>query len=463
MWPGVVPGVAGGMDAMQHTGMPVNMGSAPPMSTMPPMMPQMSPMGMGAFGMGAFHPTMAGFPQMSFMAMGQSIPGMSTGAPPPPPMGAAPGMTGPGMTVPGMTAPGVTAPGMAAWGNGQYGMTGMGSMGNMAAMPGMEAMMASMAPMGGASSDAAGMMAGMTSMASASSDATGGKKRKKKERDAAAEEAMDLMLGGPPAQKRTKEEKKQAKKAATDILMALQGSQGGGAPPDAPPAGGADGGSGEASDMWAAAAAAQQQQYLQQYQFHQQIEQQNKQANEKHKAEAVSEATSRFKDNFRPMRICKHLITFGICRQGQECTFGHTYDELHPASPDCPQAPEAETSALSQQGEVPESSVPDMRLKKKKEMCGRFSRGECSLGKICPFAHSEDQLGTVGLAVCGKVKTRLCLFWDEKTQLAKGCIYGKNCNNAHGEWEIGMKRPPPELAPPMNRRKEGGSVIAGRQ
>ncbi|CAE8739817.1 unnamed protein product, partial [Polarella glacialis] len=122
----------------------------------------------------------------------------------------------------------------------------------------------------------------------------------------------------------------------------------------------------------------------------------------------------------------------------------------------------SETGALSEQGEIPESQVPDMRLKKKKEMCGRFSRGECSLGKICPFAHTEAELGTIGLSVCGKVKTRLCVFWDPATQTAKGCIYGRNCNNAHGEREIGTKRPPPELAPPMKRRRDGESVIRGR-
>lgn len=39
---------------------------------------------------------------------------------------------------------------------------------------------------------------------------------------------------------------------------------------------------------------------------------------------------------------------------------------------------------------------------------------------------------------------------------------GKNCNNAHGEREIGTKRPPPELCPPMKRRRDGESVIRGR-
>eukprot|EP00971_Amphidinium_carterae_P195203 3873598-Amphidinium_carterae.1 len=36
------------------------------------------------------------------------------------------------------------------------------------------------------------------------------------------------------------------------------------------------------------------------------------------------------------------------------------------------------------------------------------------------------------------------------------------CNNAHGEREIGTKRPPPEVGPAMKRRKEGESVIAGK-
>lgn len=216
--------------------------------------------------------------------------------------------------------------------------------------------------------------------------------------------------------------------------------------------------------MYAAAADAQQTQYMQQYQFYQQMRAQEQQ--KKAKTETVE--PSRFKENFRPMRLCKHLITLGFCRPGRDCTFAHNYDELHPASPDLPTDWKNEsdshggTGALAEQGEVEESKVPDMRLKKKKEMCGRYSRGECSLGKICPFAHTESELGTVGLAVCGKVKTRLCVFWDASSQTAKGCIYGRNCNNAHGEWEIGTKRPPPELCPPMKRRRDGESVIAGR-
>lgn len=213
-----------------------------------------------------------------------------------------------------------------------------------------------------------------------------------------------------------------------------------------------------AAAVAAAAQSAQQMQYMQQYQFYQQLQ---KQEQEK-RAKTQSAQPLRFKEGFRPMRLCKPLLTVGFCRQGQDCTFAHTYEELHPASPDVPDNFAKEEGAAADQGDIPESQVPDMRLKKKKEMCGRFSRGECSLGKICPFAHTESELGTIGLSVCGKVKTRLCVFWDPVTKTAKGCIYGKNCNNAHGEREIGTKRPPPELCPPMKRRRDGESVIRGR-
>ena len=48
----------------------------------------------------------------------------------------------------------------------------------------------------------------------------------------------------------------------------------------------------------------------------------------------------------------------------------------------------------------------------------------------CRSAHPvrrcvPGELGTIGLSVCGKVKTRLCVFWDPVTKTAKGCIYGR--------------------------------------
>ena len=206
--------------------------------------------------------------------------------------------------------------------------------------------------------------------------------------------------------------------AVVQALGSAAGGEGGGNPP------GESKETEGAAAVAAAAQSAQDMQYMQQYQFYQQLQ---KQEQEK-RAKTQAAQPLRFKEGFRPMRLCKPLMTVGFCRQGQDCTFAHTYEELHPASPDVPaNMANEENDAMAEQGDIPESQVPDMRLKKKKEMCGRFSRGECSLGKICPFAHTESELGTIGLSVCGKVKTRLCVFWDPVTKTAKGCIYGKNC------------------------------------
>lgn len=165
----------------------------------------------------------------------------------------------------------------------------------------------------------------------------------------------------------------------------------------------------------------------------------------------------RFKEGFRPMRLCKHLMTRGFCGQSEQCTFAHTLDELHHSSPDLPKLEEMDaTSMLSENpGANPDGtdSFPDLRLKKKKELCDRFASGYCSLGNVCSFAHGEAEMGTVGLAVCGKVKTQICRNWE-----AGRCVYGSNCNNAHGEHEIGHKRPPPELAPPNKRYKNDGTT-----
>lgn len=272
-------------------------------------------------------------------------------------------------------------------------------------------------------------------------------------------EMQRILAGNLPAEK-MEALQAMAQQMATQHIASLHGmlQPAPPPPPQAEPATSApslpDPDTAASMEMYNATMQAQRAQYLQQYQFHQQLRLQQTQI------AAGGSSNSRFKESFRPMRLCKHLLTVGTCKQSRQCTFAHTFDELHPASPDLPQDYSAETTALAEDTALPSDSVPDMRLKKKKEMCGRFSRGECSLGRICPFAHTEEELGKVGLAVCGKVKTRLCVFWDPVTKMARGCIYGKNCNNAHGDWEIGLKRPPPELAPPMKKwNKFAESVI----
>lgn len=210
--------------------------------------------------------------------------------------------------------------------------------------------------------------------------------------------------------------------------------------------------------VMAAAREAQQAQYLQQAQFYQQLREEDAAKARAAKgvgAEGFSRSElededSRFKGNFRPLRLCKHFTSSG-CWRGADCTYAHTIEELHPASPDVPRA-DLGTSALAQTGKVEESQIPDVRMKKKREMCNKFQNNECVLGKACPFAHAESELGTIELVITDKVKTRICKFWE-----AGKCIFEKNCVNAHGEKEIGTKRPA-FMTPPMKKRRADESV-----
>ncbi|CAJ1453635.1 unnamed protein product [Effrenium voratum] len=169
-----------------------------------------------------------------------------------------------------------------------------------------------------------------------------------------------------------------------------------------------------------------------------------------------SNQPERFKDGYRPLRMCKHYKT-DQCWRGQECTYAHSLEELHPASPDLPRVEVKETNALAEQQKV-EDSAPDVRLKKKKELCNKWKNGQdCVLGRACPYAHGEKELGTVELVVCGRVKTRICKFWT-----TGNCMFLGNCVNAHGEKELGTKRPD-FMTPPMKKRREGESIDQFRE
>lgn len=158
----------------------------------------------------------------------------------------------------------------------------------------------------------------------------------------------------------------------------------------------------------------------------------------------------RFKDGYRPLRMCKHYPT-GDCWRGNECTFAHVLEELHPASPDLPRTVTKSTNALAEQQRIIDSA-PDVRLKKKKALCDKWKNQDCVLGRACPYAHGEAELGTVELVICGKVKTKICKFWTRGN-----CMFPENCVNAHGEQELGLKRPE-FLTPPMKKRREGESI-----
>lgn len=161
------------------------------------------------------------------------------------------------------------------------------------------------------------------------------------------------------------------------------------------------------------------------------------------------EGLSRFRGNFRPFRLCKHFL-LSDCHRGKECTYAHSYGELHPASPELPRLEEGDTSAIAEQGKVSESKAPDLRMQKKRELCNNFKNNECILGKTCPYAHGEHELGKVELVVTDRIKTKICKHWKEGK-----CIFGSHCVSAHGETEIGQKRPPFTNGPPMKRRRDG--------
>jgi hypothetical protein len=202
-------------------------------------------------------------------------------------------------------------------------------------------------------------------------------------------------------------------------------------------------GSDQAAAVQTAAVAAHQAQFMQQWEFQQQYrqhEQKNSQPGN------VSGVPSRFQDGYMPLFLCKKLMTFGQCPRGDSCTFAHNIEELHPASPDLPKLEVMSVPGVLSEQAQEIDQMPDVKMKRKRSMCQRYAKGECLLGKQCPFAHKEEDLGTIELVLCGNVKTRICKMWT----IGK-CIYAVNCWDAHGQKDIGLKRPPPELCPKIKR------------
>eukprot|EP00929_Paragymnodinium_shiwhaense_P013060 TRINITY_DN120919_c0_g1_i1.p1 TRINITY_DN120919_c0_g1~~TRINITY_DN120919_c0_g1_i1.p1 ORF type:complete len:407 (-),score=127.98 TRINITY_DN120919_c0_g1_i1:138-1358(-) len=176
-------------------------------------------------------------------------------------------------------------------------------------------------------------------------------------------------------------------------------------------------------------------QYEQQQEFQAQLRQYQKEKN------IEPDQEGRFKEQFKPMQLCKKLVRMGHCPRGAACTFAHGIEELHPNAPEYPgnngQIPQR---VLEEQRKRPEQPMqqPEMRMKKKREMCHRLTRtaGGCLLGKMCMFAHTESELGTVALVITDRVKSQLCKYWEKGS-----CIYGNHCVSAHGMEEIGTLKP----------------------
>jgi hypothetical protein len=192
--------------------------------------------------------------------------------------------------------------------------------------------------------------------------------------------------------------------------------------------------------------ATQHAQYMQQVQFLQQVRQQ---------ANQVDATNTRFKDDYRPLRLCRHFM-IGECAQGERCIYAHCYEELHPASPDLPKDEETEIGALAEMKPVrkEEETAPNMRLRKKRDLCKKFMEtGSCLRGKACPYAHGEHELGTMAFVLYDKVKLKICQHWAQGR-----CIYEDKCINAHGKQEIGQKRRDFFDMPPVKKRREDESI-----
>eukprot|EP00928_Gymnodinium_smaydae_P099158 TRINITY_DN9388_c0_g1_i1.p1 TRINITY_DN9388_c0_g1~~TRINITY_DN9388_c0_g1_i1.p1 ORF type:complete len:473 (-),score=138.76 TRINITY_DN9388_c0_g1_i1:81-1445(-) len=190
-----------------------------------------------------------------------------------------------------------------------------------------------------------------------------------------------------------------------------------------------------------------QQQLLQRHRF--QIEMRNYEAT---RGDVVY--YGRFKEGQRPIQMCRSMQQFGMCQRGESCTFAHAMEELHPASADLQKVDPVVSSAtggvgvpaLAEQAAVPDflNAMPQMQMKKKREICQRMSGNGCLLGERCKFAHSEEELGKVCLVIVDdRVKRTMCRFWES----GRRCSYGAYCVNAHGMEEIGRLKPPESLCP----------------
>jgi len=149
---------------------------------------------------------------------------------------------------------------------------------------------------------------------------------------------------------------------------------------------------------------------------------------------------ARFKEGYRPMKLCRLLQESGGCYRGDACTFAHAWDELHPASKEFTEA--RKSAALAQQ-ELPSclNADPPLKMRTKRDMCMRYKSGQCLLEKICPYAHHENELNMVAMVTTEeRVKRTFCKHWENTGR----CNFGDWCVNAHGKEQIGKMKPPEE-------------------
>merc|ERR1719265_3011951 len=81
---------------------------------------------------------------------------------------------------------------------------------------------------------------------------------------------------------------------------------------------------------------------------------------------ASGDMPTRFKEGFRPMQLCKQFVKSATCVRGEKCSYAHTFEELHPMSPELPGAESAKVlEALEDETETPLADLPEppMRMR----------------------------------------------------------------------------------------------------
>merc|ERR1719199_2225111 len=98
---------------------------------------------------------------------------------------------------------------------------------------------------------------------------------------------------------------------------------------------------------------------------------------ETQKCIASGDMPTRFKEGFRPMQLCKQFMKSASCVRGESCSYAHTFEELHPMSPDLPGAQSAKMLESMEEEHAALADIPEpaMRMQRKRAMCQRLQRG----------------------------------------------------------------------------------------
>jgi len=234
---------------------------------------------------------------------------------------------------------------------------------------------------------------------------------------------------------------------------------------------------------------------------------------------------------FKKTQLCRHWQTKGECSLGDRCNFAHGEEEIgtdqpslgNPGNPVPNELPPWHAKAANPVPTAQQSNASGY-IFKKTQLCRHWqTKGECSLGDRCNFAHGDEEIGTEqptqgnpgkpaptqlppwlvkstkpvpsiqqsnassmqasmakfyasqgggGVVGCGGgvgtggggstgfKKTQLCRHWTNKGH----CDLGESCNFAHGEEQLGTAQPSegnPGLA--MGSGQRGGEGAGASQ